>query len=47
MNDNLKEIGLRIAQARKKKSMSQADLAEKAQVSILHNSTLILSQNMT
>ena len=36
MNDNLKEIGLRIAQARKKKSMSQADLAEKAQVSISH-----------
>lgn len=40
MNDNLKEIGLRIAQARKKKSMSQADLAEKAQVSISHISDI-------
>ena len=40
MNDNLKEIGLRIAQARKKKSMSQADLAEKAQVSICHISDI-------
>ena len=39
-NDNLKEIGLRIAQARKKKSMSQADLAEKAQVSISHISDI-------
>lgn len=37
---NLKEIGLRIAQARKKKSMSQADLAEKAQVSISHISDI-------
>ncbi len=40
MNDNLKEIGLRIAQARKKKSMSQADLSEKAQVSISHISDI-------
>ncbi|MFG6326166.1 MAG: helix-turn-helix transcriptional regulator [Lachnospiraceae bacterium] len=36
MNNNLKEIGLRIAQARKKKSMSQAHLADKAQVSVSH-----------
>jgi len=39
-NENLKEIGARIAQARKKRSISQADLADKAQISVSHMSDI-------
>lgn len=40
MSEELKEIGSRIASARKSKSLSQADLADMAKISVSHMSDI-------
>ena len=40
MDDNLKRIGLRIKEARRERKISQAELAEKLEISISHMSEI-------